>query len=241
MTIQINPVFIQTKNVRNFSVMMKALDLGAGEGRLALVWGRAGRGKTLTSQYHQANNGGVYMRMNTVWRTSELYFLQALARELGIAAPAGRKGPVFAQVVDALIEAPRPIFLDEIEKLSRFFLDIVRDLSDLSACPIILVGEAELYSYMRQNRRVWSRTYQQMEFTPIDAADIVIYTRDLTGGAIKLPVSAARILHQSSDGDFRIVRRDILQVINYANGRGTMDITDDLVKTAIKTGLSGRK
>jgi len=241
MTIEINPVFIQTRNVRNFSVMMKALDLGAGEGRLALVWGRAGRGKTRTSQWYQANNGGVYMRMATVWRTSELYFLQSLARELGIAAPAGRKGPVFAQVMDALIDEPCAVFLDEIEKLSKFFLDVIRDLSDLSACPIILIGEAELYSYMRQNRRVWSRTYQQMEFAPIDAADIVIYARDLTGGAIRLPVSAARILHGSSDGDFRIVRRDVIQVIHFANGRGTVEITDDLVKTAIKTGLSGRR
>ena len=79
--IEYKPVFIEsTKNVRNFKVMMDGLELGAGEGRLGMVYGRAGRGKTRTSQWYHAHNGGVFLRMQTIWRTSELEFIRALCR-----------------------------------------------------------------------------------------------------------------------------------------------------------------
>jgi len=236
--LQVTPTFVNTKNVRNFQVMMDALALGAGEGRLGLVYGRAGRGKTRTAQWYHAHNDCVFLRMATVWRTSELYFLQALCKECGIAAPAGRKGPAFAQVVDELLTRPRPIFLDEIEKLPKFFLDLVRDISDLSTAPVILIGEDELHSYMQQNRRVWSRTYQQLHFQPIEVADAMVYFKEIAG--VQLPVDAAKLLHQNSGGDFRIIRRDTLSIIHYANAKGTDQITVDLVQLATKSGLTGR-
>ena len=74
--IKIEPVFVETKNTRNFNVIMAGLELAAGEGRLGMVWGRAGRGKTRTAQRFAAHNRGVYMRMLKVWRTSELDFLR---------------------------------------------------------------------------------------------------------------------------------------------------------------------
>ena len=42
--IAVKPVFVQTRNVRNFQAMMGGLALAEGEGRLGLIFGRAGRG-----------------------------------------------------------------------------------------------------------------------------------------------------------------------------------------------------
>jgi DNA transposition AAA+ family ATPase len=237
--IEIKPVFIEkTKNVRNFSVMMDGLALGRGEGRLGMVYGRAGRGKTRTSQWYHAHHGGVFLRMQTIWRTSELEFLRALCRELGILSAPGRKGPAFMSAVDALIADPKPVFLDEVEKLPRYFLDVIRDLSDLSTAPVILVGEEELVSYMRVNRRVWSRTYQAIEFLPISKPDISAYIREASG----LPVDnhVADVFHAASCGDFRIVRRGLLALAQIANAKQTDQITVDMAQVAVKTGLAGR-
>ncbi|MDZ7831659.1 MAG: ATP-binding protein [Desulfobacterales bacterium] len=233
--VSFNPVFVKTKNVRNFSVLMDGLDLAAGEGRLGMVYGRAGRGKTRTAQWYAAHNNCVYIRVWTIW--SELDFLKALARELGVVNPPGRRGTCAAEIVDRLVSAPRPIFLDEIEKLSRRHLDTIRDISDTCAVPIVLIGEEELVTVMRANRRVWSRTYQQVEFAPITAADILLYAGEATG--LKLETPQARIMHEASGGDFRIVRRDLLTLIQYANARGTNTADADMVKMAVKSGLNG--
>jgi len=236
--IEVKPVFVEkTKNVRNFSVMMDGLALGRGEGRLGMVYGRAGRGKTRTAQWYHAHNGGVFLRMQTIWRTSELEFLRALCRELGILSAPGRKGPAFMAIVDTLIADPKPIFLDEVEKLPKYFLDVIRDLSDLSTAPIILIGEEELVSYMRVNRRVWSRTYQSLEFLPISKPDIVTYIAASAGLAIDNQV--AGVFHDASGGDFRIVRRGLLALTQIANAKQTNQITVDMAQVAVKTGLRG--
>jgi len=236
--IEVKPVFVeQTKNVRNFSVMMDGLALGRGEGRLGMVYGRAGRGKTRTSQWWHAHHGGVFLRMQTIWRTSELEFLRALCRELGILSAPGRKGPAFMAIVDTLIADPKPVFLDEVEKLPRYFLDVIRDLSDLSTSPVILIGEEELVSYMKMNRRVWSRTYQSLEFLPISKPDIVAYIRLSAGLSVDSRV--ATVFYDASGGDFRIVRRGLLALAQIADAKQTDQVTADMAHVAIKTGLRG--
>ncbi|MBW2606109.1 MAG: ATP-binding protein [Deltaproteobacteria bacterium] len=234
--IEVKPVFVEkTKNVRNLCVMMDGLALGRGEGRLGMVYSRAGRGKTRTTQWYHAHNGGVFLRMQTIWRTSELEFLKALCRELGIMSPPGRKGPAFMSIVETLISDPKPVFLDEVEKLPRYFLDVIRDLSDLSTAPIVLIGEEELVSYMKINRRVWSRTYQSLEFLPISKPDIVAYIREASGLSVDSQV--AGVFHAASGGDFRIVRRGLLSLAQIANAKQTDQITVDMAQVAVKTGL----
>lgn len=234
---QIKPVFVQTRNVRNFTVLMDALDLGAGEGRLGLIWGQAGRGKTRTTHWWHANHGGIYIRIATVWRSSELEFLKTLCRELGVVNPPGRKGPAYTEAVDKLMSQPTPVFLDEIEKMPGYFLDLMRDLSDSSGAPFILIGEEELVTAVKQNRRVWSRIFQQLAFEPLEMADVITYSRETAG--FTLPIKLAGLLHKASGGDFRLLRRHILQVVHYCNANGVQEPTEQIIKTAIQTAVTG--
>ena len=236
--LQLNPVFVKTKNVRNFEVMMDALALADGEGCFGMVYSQAGRGKTRTSQWYAAHNDCVYLRVLTIWRSGELDYLRSLCKALNILSPPGRKGPAFAATVDNLMENPRPVFLDEIEKMPRVFLDLVRDIADSASIPIILIGEEELVSYMQNNRRVWSRTFQQMEFKPIEIADIIMYAGESVG--LKLSIPVAQMMHKASGGDFRLVKRDLLGMAQTANANQTTTITEKMAKIVIKSGLSGR-
>ncbi len=136
------------------------------------------------------------------------------------------------------MENPRPVFLDEIEKMSQVFLDLVRDIADSAGVPIILIGEEELVSYMKINRRVWSRTFQQMEFKPIEIADIMMYASESAG--LKLSIPIAQMMHKASGGDFRLVKRDLLGLVQAANANQTTNITEKMAKIVIKSGLSGR-
>jgi len=238
--ITIMPKFSQTRNVRNFLVLMDGLSMGEGEGRFGVVFGRAGRGKTRTAQWYAARKGCVYLRVREVWDTSQLDFLRSLLRELGARESSipHRKGPCFQAIVDRLLPSPRPIFIDELEKLPRKFLGIVRDITDMTTAPIILVGEEGIYSHMKSSRRVWSRTWQQLEFEPITAADTITYARETTGLAFSPAV--AQIFINASGGDFRLVRRDIVNLVQLANAKQTTDVDEKLAQQACKVGLSGR-
>jgi len=236
--IEPKPKFITTKNVRNFKSVMSGLRLGAGEERLALIWGRAGLGKTRTSHWYAAKNGCIYLYMRTVWENSQLSFLQALARELGSISPPGKSGLAFEDCVERLKANPVPIFLDEMDKMPFKFLNIVRDLSKETLAPIILIGEETLVSVMERVGRLSSRTYQALEFEGIRVEDIALYAKETAG--LNLPHSVRNILYKSSGGDFRLVRRDLIALVQNANAKRTTTITDEMAKISTQYGLRGK-
>ncbi|NCC91719.1 MAG: ATP-binding protein [Opitutae bacterium] len=234
---KLNPSFVKTRNVRNFEVLMAGLDLAEGEGRFGLVWGQAGRGKTRTAQWYAAETRAVYLRVLAVWATSELDFLCTLARELGVLTPPRRKGPAFQAVLDKLVADPRPIILDEAEKMPSRFLELLRDLTDLSGAAIVFVGEENLVGYLDRERRVWSRVFQQLQFEPINAGDIVFYASDVAG--LQLDKQAAEAIAQSSTGDFRLVRRDVIALAQICRAQKTVNVNAEMVSIAAKQTLRG--
>lgn len=234
--LQIKPVFVKTGNVRRFEALMAGLAISAGEGRLGLVYGRAGRGKTRTATWYAAHNGCVFLRCLSIWRHSELGMLQALCRELGIRSIPHRKAPAFQAAMEAMMANPKPVFIEEIEKLPYAFLELVRDLSDLTTAPIILIGEEELEDLLKRNRRIWSRTFRQMEFSAVEPADIVTYANQAAGLHIRPEVMA--LLNGSSGGDFRLVKRDIVNLVDVCNANNTVEPDAKMAKVAIGRALS---
>lgn len=237
--IKFTPTFVQTKNVRNLWVMMDGLLLDrsdVGDERLGCVWGQAGRGKTRTVQTWAASHNAVYLATVSVW--SEVDFLKALCHELGVRQIPHRKGKCFALIMDALNRNLRPIIIDEIERFGQRYLEIVRDIANLSGGVVVLVGEEELPHLMRQNRRVWSRTYRTLEFEPIPASDIIAYVHQCTG--LGLTKEALEVLHKSSQGDLRLVRRDTIALTHaYNNLRRSGDVDEETARIAVKESLRG--
>lgn len=236
--IRVSPKFVNTRNVRNFQAMTDALALSAGEGRLAVVYGQAGRGKTRTAQVYAAHNRCAFLRCLSIWRTSEIDFLHGLCRELNVVNPPHRKQPAFTAVLEALIQqGGRPVFIEEIEKLPRLHLELVRDLADLSAAAFVLIGEEELESHVRQVRRMWNRTFQLLEFAPLGVGDVIMYAKE--AAELELPPDVAAILHSNSIGNFRVIKRDLQNLCNTMNAKGTAIPTVELVKIAMKQSLRG--
>ena len=235
--IEVQNPFVETRNVKNFSVMMDGLALAEGEGRFGIVYGQAGLGKSRTVQKWYANNSeSVYLQTQKVWESTYTGFLQALCRELDIKPIARFKSQCFTDAVNALVQRPRAVFIDEIERLPSGFLEVVRDLTNITGCPVILIGEEELVSHMRQNQRVWSRTFQQTEFRAIGASDIMLYFKMAIN--IRTEPDMAAMVHGLSAGNFRDVRRIVLNLAQICNAKKTTEITSEMIQVAYKTGLS---
>jgi len=234
---KLKPIFLQTRNVRNFQMMLDGLNDAAGEGRLGAVYGQAGRGKTRTAVYFTSHHGWPFLRVAHLWRTSEVEFLRALSREVGIKHPPVRKGPCFTEIIDRLQANPTPVVLDEFDRLTQSHLEIVRDLSDFSGAPFVLIGEEELAPFLRRNRRVWSRTFEKVEFGPIEAAEIMKYVQEAAG--LKLAPEDAFTIGKKSGGDFRPVKRATARLLEYAYGKGVSEVDREMVKTVLKMDLWG--
>lgn len=236
--VRFKPTFIRTKNVRNFEVMMDGLSLGEGEGRFGLVYGQAGRGKTRTCEWYHGHHSTIFLRMMKLWARSDIEFLKDFARELGVMNPPHRRGICFREIVERLISNPQPVFLDEIEKLPGDILEICRDITDVTTAPIILVGEEELVGYMNTNRRVWSRTFQKLEFAPLETADVMYYAKETTG--LSLPPEGSAMILTASDGDLRLVKRTMINLVQIVNAKKAAQVSMEMIRVAIKTGLGGK-
>lgn len=239
--IKFTPTFVQTKNVRAFDTMMQGLligrgSLGEGDERLGCVFGRAGRGKTRTVQTWAAKNTCVYIETISVW--SELDFLQKLCRELGIRQIPSRRGRCFDLIIEKMTMSGMPLFIDEIERFGQKFLEIIRDLVKITGGVVVLIGEEELPHLMKQNRRIWSRTYQAMEFEPVSQSDVLAYVSQCTG--LAMSKEATEVMHKASGGDLRIVRRDTINLAHAAASlRRTGEVDGELARIACKQGLQG--
>jgi len=240
MRLQVQQTFVKGLNFRSLKIAAEALTLsGGGFGKLS---GTPGIGKSVTAQAVAANIGGVYLRVASIWRRSELDFIQELCRELGIDSPPARKGRCYNLAIEKLIGTDRVVFVDEAARLPRDFLNILLDLCDVSACPFVLVGEPELKSMMEENKRLWSRTHRVIEFEPLSLAEVAMYAKQASG--LDLPPSVVSILHASSRGDWRILKRDLLGVVGMLNAKGDghgdqVPITAEIARIAASMGLRG--
>jgi hypothetical protein len=129
------------------------------------------------------------------------------------------------------------VFIEEIEKLPRLHLELVRDLSDLSAAPFVLIGEDELQSHMQQVTRIWNRTFQMLEFETLGMGDVVMFARESAG--IDLPAEVAELLHREAKGCFRVIKRDLISLVNIMNAKGKAAPDMEMAKVAVKQSLRG--
>lgn len=228
-------VFVHTENVKNFIGAMKDGEKSGGEPTMLVFHGQAGRGKTSTARFYSAQEGWTYVRALEGW--TELWMLQDLCFELKVDPIPKRKKAGFEAIRDRLFSEPRPVMIDEADKLSPTLLEWVRDLADTTVVPFTLIGEKLIMHKMQHERRIWSRTLKCVEFGPITAKDTLYFAKQAADMA--LTAQQAETIRQASDGDFRLVSRAVRYLENLVEVNRAERVTDEMVGVAIKQGLRG--
>ena len=243
--IEVKNPFIRTTNVRNLDVMMRGLALAAGEGRFGLVYSESGRGKSRAVVNWHGTHDSIYVRTKNVWKTNPTEFLGELCFELGIRPKPKGKVKCFNLAVDALLQQPRTVLIDEIERLPMDFLEIMRDLTEFTGSAVVLIGEEELVEHMRQNRRVWRRTFQRLEFKVVGPAEIKFYiqeaTKDKNDIGLNISNEIASVIDELSGGNFGDIRVITIYLADICNAKKAVHITRDMVMAANRTRLSEKE
>lgn len=210
------PVFVETKNYHRFMEGMDALDArGSAECRLVVVDGLPGLGKTTILHRWAATEDCVYLRAKADW--SPYWMMGELLTELRVTTPHGHEAR-FRACLAALGQrlqtaevtgAQFAVVIDEADYVSvkGKLVDAVRDLTDLSRVPFILVGMGRIRDSLTRFPQTASRISRYVRFEPADLEGVSSFMDSKCD--IKVAPDLAAFVHRATGG----FNREILEAI----------------------------
>lgn len=133
--------FVKTKNyTAMFELLSTLVDMEGNLERIGLGYGNPGVGKTTALEKLAKEFDGVLVRVNASWTPTSS--MTAVADALGVHTK-GSTSEVVRRIVDSLIEYPRPLIVDEIDRALGAdkigILENLRDIHDQAQVPLLLV------------------------------------------------------------------------------------------------------
>jgi DNA transposition AAA+ family ATPase len=215
---------VAVKNLKKLGAAYQALASRAtGVPGMGLVHGFTGSGKSTAIAWLVVQHNGVFVRANATWTPSAM--LGAILQEIGI-EPRSHSANVRAQdVMRALAESRRPLFVDEADYLvsRKVMLDVLRDIYDVAQTPVMLIGmegiEKRIGHFPRHARRIT----QWVEFEGLDLEDTRLLTETL--GEVQIGECLLERIHAETKGSIGLVVVALARVEAYARQQGWDAIT----------------
>jgi DNA transposition AAA+ family ATPase len=171
----VKPTFVETANYKAFLDGLVALNArGSDECRLVVVDGQPGLGKTTILYRWAALESCVFVRAKTDWDPK--WMLSEILENMKLTPPVGHEArfrACVAGLVDRLKAAEVSgrqfaIVVDEADHVSRkaVLIDTLRDLADLVAVPVILVGMGKIRDNLTKYPQTASRISRYIRFEP---------------------------------------------------------------------------
>lgn len=224
-------VFVKTENYTEFADICNELvspdsDVGPS---LAMVTGRAGRGKTEAAKYYAVQSDAVYIRTLPVM--SPLMVLREIAFELS-----GTKPYSTAKCLEAIeneaMKARTLILVDEADLVKLDVLETLRGVNERCGTPIVLIGEDELKDKVARRTRIMSRIRRKMDFGNITQADVALFFKQALH--VEPENKAVSAFYRYSKGDWRPLVKIAADAERAMRASGVGEITGDMAKELVK-------
>lgn len=228
-------VFIETGNVQKFrKAVSTAEDTEKGRPGMVAVWGEAGSGKTRAAQAMYANKG-VYLR--ALEGITQAAFLQALCYEVRGSRPHSAYR-CKTEIISRLEEARTVIYVDEADRLDIRRIEDLRDIYDLTGCPVVLIGEQGLPVKLEARSRIIDRIPEELRvsFGKIERQDVAIFA--LEAAELTLSPEACALVHGETKGNFRRTHNLLLSLESAARAAGTGEVSADMVRAVLEKPLA---
>ena len=193
---------------------------------IAVVHGPSGVGKSTGLTWLCTTKlNACYVRAMKVWSPSSM--LQAIARELDV-EPSVKLAVTIDRIVAALSASGRPLIVDEADYVvdKGVLLDTLRDLHDLSTMPLIMVGMATFVRKLRtpvDQRQFAGRVSLEVEFKPLDLADMKILTRHVC--EVEIADDLLQLVHERSEGVTRLAVVGLSRIETFGKEVGLKQVT----------------
>ncbi len=223
--------FIETVNVGKFNeICLEMEDPASLVGpSLAMVTGPAGRGKTEAARHYAIHSSAVYIPPLNI--RSAPMLLREIAFELGKVRP-NRSEACLTVIGQELAKDRRLVIVDEADLLPMPILEMLRNVNERFACPILFIGEDDLKGRVESRRRLASRIRRRLEFAPVTQQDVAYFFKRCLD--IRLAADAAAAIHRHSRGDWRPVLTAAIGVERALKASGIGECTAEMVKDVLK-------
>ncbi|MBR3604631.1 MAG: ATP-binding protein [Candidatus Gastranaerophilales bacterium] len=209
------PVFVKTKNVKNFvSTLANLQNRAKGVPGMALVYGEPGLGKTQAALWWVANNQEDAIYVSATQSMTTKWLLEEIIRELGD-SPFYRTSEIFEQIVRELIKRPKVIIVDEIDYLAheKSTIEMLRDIHDRTHTPIVLIGMTYADKKLKRYRHLYDRLSEILQFQKFPFEDTKNLINELS--EVKFDNSAIEYM-QNCDNRFRQIVKIIDKAESFA-------------------------
>lgn len=211
--------YLPLKNVARFAGLAHLLMTpGFSDENVGVWYGYSGYGKTCARIYCENRIRAVAVDMRESWRKKDL--LTGILAELGIQAGKMTIAAMAATIVARLAEDPRPLIIDEADKLiEKNLIEQVREIADLSRCPVILIGEERFPGRLAAIEHMHNRVRKFVAAEPCDAEDTAALA---AAYCPKLTIAPDLLddLRCASEGRARRIAKNLEGIQEFARNRG---------------------
>lgn len=189
---------------------------------MATFYGPSGFGKTTAATYAANVFNAVHIEVRSTW--TKKTFAQVLCEELGL--PGGRTvADMVTQIARELKGTLRPLFIDEADNaIDRGFLEMIRDIYEMSDTAVILIGEENLPRKLAKSERVHGRMLDWVAAQPAVIDDVFHLAPHYADG-IEIEEGLAELLLQDSRNSIRRVCVNLGHLREYARETGAGRVT----------------
>jgi DNA transposition AAA+ family ATPase len=228
------------KNVAGFMALVTKLQRrGPHLPNLGVMYGHSGLGKSYASIYAQNKTRAVRVEVGDSWNRKT--FVRAILLECGVAVPKGSTADLTAEAIGLLGDEPnRPLIVDEADKLvDKGLIEIVREISEASQVPVLLIGEELLPQKLARVERVHNRVLDWYGAEPCDLADCKLLAQIFLAG-VKISDELLETVRVKGEGRARRVVVTLSGMADWARNSGAHEIDAKTYSGAVFTGEAPR-
>lgn len=213
------------QNVANCMVAMERLiSRSPGRPGIGVFHGPSGYGKTYAAIYVQNKFRAARVEVGESW--SRKVLLEKICVELHV-EPKGTMSQLVDRTIEALVDEDRPLIIDEADKLcDKNMIELIREIGDQSAAPIMLLGEEKLPGKLAQVERVHNRVLVWEPAQPCGLQD----ARALASLTCKVEIAddlLAEVLNRAGGRARRIINTlDYITEFCRNTGRSSLSLAD---------------
>lgn len=182
----------------------------------------SGLGKSTSAVKASLATNAIYLECGSTWTTGTL--VDALLHELSVFNVKGSISQRVMQIINLLSDDPLPLIFDEFDHMvKKSLVDVVREISDKSGAPVILIGEQHLPTKLQEFERAHNRVLEWVQAEACDLTDARALAKLYAGNIIISDDLLTRIVHDV-DGSTRRIVTNIDRVREFALQRGLSTI-----------------
>lgn len=226
---------VKTKDVRRFDQAIDDLLNTEEIERMGVLWGPPGTGKTTTLTLLANKYNAVFIR--ALGCSTVTSILGDLCQMLGYVGKDGKRMQRRTDMLEFICArltrdpdtgsalAPRPIFVDEADYCFNDvkILDSLRDIYDITRCPVILIGMENIARTIRENGRFARRITQWIEFKGLDLEDTAQVAREMC--EVDVADDLIEHVHRETSGNIGRVKIGLSKIEKYASANRLTRVT----------------